>query len=385
MKIYLYQQSFDISESNICEGRGKYLVLSCTKNADKFIKAECEKCRSIPEMTQRIPKIIGALILKTVQHMLFVLNQEGVSTNAQKYLADVFNEKESVLQRVCAELISRWQNSDRIGTFLLADASRELTDAALQDLESLWLGYFIAHGYSPRDEFYTHNKLKNALSELALLSVNKNSGSSHNKIGVQALQDAPYEHLIYKMVEEQIGHDKNLNFYKSIFANPFKPGTYKDMLSPQELARLKEQVIENIHAMFRLPQLKFHHYVYYAGTNEPKTVKKIQAANFFYASLEKNEIPLLCLDSTLTGDAEHGMLISTKGIYISNLFEQPTFVHFNDVHSITYNSKYIFINRQKLNTGGLSGNDIKRLSTVIATICDLITPLYATERVSCLN
>ena len=112
MKIYLYQQSFDISESNICEGRGKYLVLSCTKNADKFIKAECEKCRSIPEMTQRIPKIIGALILKTVQHMLFVLNQEGVSTNAQKYLADVFNEKESVLQRVCAELISRWQNSD---------------------------------------------------------------------------------------------------------------------------------------------------------------------------------------------------------------------------------------------------------------------------------
>lgn len=381
MKIYLYQQSFDISESNICEGRGKYLILNATKNADKFIKVECEKCRSIPEMTQRIPKIIGSLILKTVQHMLYILNQEGVSTNAQRYLADVFNEKESVLQKVCAELISRWQNSDRIGTSLLDDASREITDAALKDLESLWLGYFIAHGYSPQDEFYTHHKLKNALSELAMLSVNKNSDSSSDKICAQALQDAPYENLIYQMVEEQIGRDKNLNFYRSLFANPFKLGSYKDMLSPQEFARLKESIIEDIHTLFRLPQLKFRNFVYYAGIGDPKTVKKIKAATATYAPLERNEIPLLCFDSTITGDAEHGMLISTKGIYISNLFNQPKFFHFNDVHSVSYNSKNIFINRQDLYTGGMSDSDIKRLSTVIATICDLVTPLYATERV----
>ena len=375
MNIYLYGEKFEITESNICEARGKYLVRKSIKNADKFIRNECAKLSSVLEMTERIPKIIGTLMIQTTQHILYVLRQEGISTNGKVYINSVFKATDCACLKICQELKTNISNVNS-----LEKASDNLTEAGLKDLEKLWIGYFVAHGYSLEDEFYTYGKLEHAISELALLSVKKTV--SPIKVCVEALRDAPYEDSIYKMVEIQLGSDKNLNLYRSLFLKPFKQGTYKDMLSPQELEELKYTLVKNIHRYFSLPEFNQIRCVYYAGVgNNPKAVQKIKAAVFVYAHLEKSEIPLLCFDSTVMGGAENGIIISTKGIYVHNPNKPSQFFHFNDIKTVKFNSKKIFINDQDVFTGGMLSSDIKRFASLICTICELIAPLYETERV----
>ena len=381
MKIYLYGKSFEITESNICEGRGKYLIRTSTKNADKFIKNECEKCQSVSEMIQQIPKITGSLIGKVIQHMLYILRQEGISTNGKSYVESVFNAKESVCQKFCQDLYSRTESQEHISDSQLDEIYDQMTEAALLDIENLWIGYFVAHGYSAEEEFYTHEKLKNAISDLALLSINKKG--SPTKVCIQALCDAPYEESVYKTVESYIGLDKSLNFYRSLFMSPFKPGSYKDMLSPQELEVLKVEIARRIYALANLPECKFKMYVYYYSSYDKKVFKKFTNAINYYAKIdEQSEIPLVCLDTTVMGGAEDGMLISTKGIYVHNSYESGSlFFHFNDIKSLKFNSKNIFINDKKINIGAMSSSDIDRFCTLINTICYMVTPLYETERV----
>lgn len=380
MNVYLYGKNFEITEENICEGRGKYLVRSSIGNADKLIKGECQKCRSVSEMTQKVPQITGALIINLTQHMLYTLQLEGITLNAKEYLDTVFGADGSVCQRVCQALDARAGELEAGN--MLGEIPDKLTAAALMDLQNLWRGYYKAHGYPPQEEFYTHHKLNEAIRELAVLSFNRTL-TSPAKVCVQALRDAPYEESIYKTIEEQMGADKNLTLYKKWFTTLFKAGTYKDMSDPNELSKLKDSIVKKIQALTVSPEFTFKGYVYSSGGTTEKGVKKFNNAIAAYAHLEENEIPLICLDATTMGGAENGAIISTRGIYISNKKEQPKFFHFKDIKNVTVEglmSKDIFIDGKKLDAGGMSNSDIKRFHALINKIREMIVPLYEHEK-----
>ena len=380
MKIYLYGANFDITDENICEARGKYLVRSSIVNADKFIKSECDKCQSLLEMTQKIPQITGALIINVTQHVLYVLQLEGVTMNAKQYLDSVFNATGSVCQKVCQALIERMD--DFVHTSNLGEISDKLTAAALMDLQNLWLGYFRAHGFNSTTEFYTHHKLNDAIKNLAMLSVNR-TNFSPGKVCAEALRDAPYEDSIYTAVESQVGTDKNLAAYKNLFTKLFKAGSYRDMSDPNALERLKADVIGKVNALRLTSEFKFKSHVYYSGDDSDKCKKKFMTAIATYAPIERNEIPLICVDATSFGGAEDGAIISTRGIYLHSGKEPPIFFHFNEIKTVTVAgmvSKNISVNGQNLDTGGLSNNDVKRLYVLINKIRELIAPLHEGDK-----
>ncbi len=381
MKVYLYNMSFEISDANICEARGKYLVRSSLNNADKFLKSECDKCRCVAEMTQKIPQITGALILNVTQHLLYTLQLEGVSLNGKEYLDSVFGVTGSVCQKVCQAVIERmddFAHASRHG-----EISDKLTAAALMDLQNLWLGYFHAHGYRQK-EFYTHHKLNQAVKELAVLSVNR-TNSSPRAVCVQALQDAPYEESIYTAVTSHVGTDKNLAAYKNLFTKLFKAGTYKDLPNPRALEQLREEILVKIQAVTLTPEFKFKSHVYSSGGTSDKGEKKFNTAIATYAPLQENEFPLICVDATSFGGAEDGAIISTRGIYLHSGKNAPKFFHFNEIKTVTIEgmiSKNIFVNGQKLDTGTMSGNDVKRLHTLINKIREMIAPLHEFDKKS---
>lgn len=381
MKVYLYGGSFDITEANICEGRGKYLVRSSLNNADKFIKSECEKCRSVSEMTQKVPQITGALILNLTQHILYNLQLEGISTNAKEYLDSVFGVKGSVCQKVCQTLNAHARELENASDSRRREIPDKLTAAALMDLQNLWLGYFRAHGYSAQEEFYTHHKFNDAIREIAVLNFNR-AGTSPAKVCLQALRDAPYEDSIYKTVEAQMGADKNLASYKNLFTTLFKRGTYKDMSDPNRLETLKAEIVGKIYSLCAT-EFKFTSYIYCNGNTTDKGVKKFNTALATYAPIEENEVPLLCLDSTAMGGAEDGAIVSTRGIYIHNYKDTPKFLHFKDIKTLTVEglmSKNIFVDGQKIDTAGMSNSDVKRFYNLLNKIRELIAPLYEHEK-----
>ena len=210
MKVYVYDHSFEISEANICEARGKYLVRNAMANADKFIKNECLKCRSIPEMLKKVPQITGSLILNITRHMLYTLQLEGVSTNAKDYIDSTFNAVGgSVSQKVCQTLSSRLGELSNASVEQLNEIPDKLTAAAVMDLQNLWIGYFLAHGYTQQNEFYTHQKFHRAMQGIYSLS-DSTPMVSAIKICIQSLQDAPYEEAFFDIIESRIGTDKNL-------------------------------------------------------------------------------------------------------------------------------------------------------------------------------
>lgn len=380
MKVYLYGLNFDITDENICEARGKYLVRSSIQNADKFIKSECEKCNSILELTQKIPQVTGALIINVTQHILYVLQLEGVSMNAKQYLDSVFSTSGSVCQKVCQTLLSRIEDFSKPSH--LNELADKMTAASIMDLQNLWLGYSRAHGYSANGEFYTHHKLNDAIRELAVLSVNRGI-SSPAKVCVQALRDAPYEDSIYTAVESHVGTDKNLAAYKNLFTKLFKAGTYKNMSDPNALESLKGDIVGEIGALRFTPEFKFKSHVYYASDDSDKSRKKFTTAMTTYAPIEQNEVPLICVDATSFGGAEDGAVISTRGIYLHSGKEAPKFFHFNEIKTVTVDgmmSKNISVNGQKVDTGGMSSSDVKRLYALINKIREKVAPLHESDK-----
>ena len=102
-----------------------------------------------------------------------------------------------------------------------------------------------------------------------------------------------------------------------------------------------------------------------------------------YAPIEQNEIPLICVDATSFGGAEDGAIISTRGIYLHSGKEPPKFFHFNEIKTVTVEgmvSKNILVNGQKLETGGMSGSDVKRLYALINKIREMVAPLHEGDK-----
>ena len=383
MIVYLYGENFELSDENICEGRAKYLVHSAINNADKFIENECKKCRTVAEMTQKIPQITGQLILKVTQHMLYTLQLEGISENAQDYLNATFQDTGSVCQKVCQMLNEKAVELQRAGVEKLKEIPDKLTAAAVLDLQNLWRGYFKAHGFSPTDEYYTHQQSSKALADLKNLNKNVPMVAAI-KICVQVLQDAPFENSVYTATENFIGSDKNLTAYKNLFTSLFKPGSYKDMVNPDNFEKLQKEIMEKIRSLMMSPKFNFKSYVYYSVDTSDRAERKFNSAiQSYVTNPSENEIPLICLDSTTMGGAEDGALITTNGIYIHNDKEPPKFFHFNDIKKVTIDglvNKKIFINGQKLDSGGMSNSDVQKFQTLINEIRNLIAPLHEHEK-----
>ena len=378
MQVYLYGENFEITEENICEARGKYLIRNALNNADKFIKNECKKCRTIAEMIQKIPRLTGELILNATQHMLYILQLEGITENAQNYINATFQNTGSVCQQFCQMLQEKSAELQRAGVEKLNEIPDKLTAAAVLDLQNLWRGYFQAHAYLPENEFYTHQQSSKALANIENLSKDVPLVSAI-KICVQALQDAPFEESVYGRAEQFIGADKNLSAYKKLFTSTFKPGTYKDMTDPNSLEKLKPEVIKKIDNLLKSPEFKFKSYIYCHFDESQKAEKKFLDAMKHYAALDKGETPLICLDATTMGGAEDGALISTNGIYIHNNKESPKFFHFNDIKTLTVEgmvNKMIHLNGQKIFSGGLSNSDVKKFHELINRVRVLIAPLH---------
>lgn len=378
MQVYLYGENFELTEENICEARGKYLVRNSLTNAEKFIKNECKKCRSIAEMMQKIPQITGELILNVTKHMLYILQLEGVSENAQNYINATFQNTGSVCQQFCQMLSEKSAELERAGVEKLNEIPDKLTAAAILDLQNLWRGYFQAHAYSPENEFYTHQQSARAVADIKNLSSNIPMISAI-KICVQALQDAPFEDSVYDRTEQFIGADKNLAAYKKLFTATFKPGSYKDMTDPNSLEKLAAEAVKKIDRLLATPEFKFKSYVYSHLDDSQKAEKKFLDARKNYAALAKGETALVCLDATTMGGAEDGALISTSGIYIHNNKESPKFFHFNDIKTLTIDgmvNKMIYLNGQKIYSGGLSNSDVKRFHELINRIRALIAPVH---------
>jgi len=88
--------------------------------------------------------------------------------------------------------------------------------------------------------------------------------------------------------------------------------------------------------------------VYFWGESE-KANKKIQNALNAYAVLKPGEFPIFCLDITVFGGAEDGLLVTTRGIHIHEIFEDYRFIPYQEMTNVTLNDTTFMIQGVKLN------------------------------------
>lgn len=103
---------------------------------------------------------------------------------------------------------------------------------------------------------------------------------------------------------------------------------------------------------------KFRYNIYFndfSGENT-KVQKKIKAAVKNYAELAKNEIPVICCDSTLFGGGDEGFLVTSRGVHSKSSLHKKSFIsYFDNNLSVSQNAKYVVINGVvELDTGSFS-------------------------------
>lgn len=95
--------------------------------------------------------------------------------------------------------------------------------------------------------------------------------------------------------------------------------------------------------------------VYFWGESE-KANRKIQNAAKAYAVLKPGEFPLFCLDITVFGGAEDGMLVTTHGIHIHEVFGDYRFFAYPEITAMNLNDRTFTIQGVKLNAAGIDKN-----------------------------
>ena len=205
MKIYLYGQNFEMSDANICEARGKFLVRNSIRNVSKMLKNACEKCTSVEDMILEVRPLVSSLMMGLTQHMLYILRREGINTNGKIYVDSVFQHYGSFLVKITLKIMDSKN---------LREAAKLFARAAVMDLENFWYGYYKAHGYSK--EFYTFEKYREIINSLQSLSENAGKDTKTQKY-FQAFRDIPYAmELFYHSAILSIGKDENLDAYKDL-------------------------------------------------------------------------------------------------------------------------------------------------------------------------
>ena len=115
-------------------------------------------------------------------------------------------------------------------------------------------------------------------------------------------------------------------------------------------------------------EFQFSRQIYFYEIGE-KSYKKFNGAQSSYAKLKDGEIPIVCYDVTISGDASDGALITTRGIYIHNYTEDPIFIKHSNIKSVKFDnglfSSSLKVNDVKIDTSGVSDDYIKKFVRII--------------------
>ncbi len=77
---------------------------------------------------------------------------------------------------------------------------------------------------------------------------------------------------------------------------------------------------------------------FYVCDISKKFEKKLKGA-LTYAKLQKDEIPLIVMDSTVFGNAKEGLLFTTWAFHIKNYISKPEIILLDDIHSVLCKKK----------------------------------------------
>ena len=370
MEIILYGNRITLTEENICEGRGKYLVRDATKKSIyQMLKHECMKHNSLESMILKVSDITGGLIVGLTKHMLYILQREGIQSNGKKFLDSIFKNNESFCYKISQLVLQDYKRLGLKDRNDISGATLLLANAAILDLQNLWRGYYNAHGYSGKSELYTLQKFHEARDSMKKITVNTEK-SLLTKTVIKALQNAPYDMSLYDKALYLLGNDKNLEVYKNLFVRDFKRGSYRNILSEVKHKEQRKKDVKDVLKRFiNDPDVQFESHIYYYGDGT-KSESKFSAAINSYAELVGDETPLLCYDATMFGSAEDGLLATTKGIWLHNYLKETKFFSYKEITSLqligTF-SKDIYINGQEINTAGLPSGYTEKLFTVLST------------------
>ena len=365
MNVHLYGKDFSITDAGICEARGKYLVIESTKKVPNLIKKQVLNCKSIDEIIRKIPKLAGSIYLKTIQHLLYVLKQEGVTNlNAKKFLDFLFKATNgSAVQILCSDKLigigDFKSNRDKIVKYTLS--------AINFDLGNMWCGYVSAHGYNANIEYFPVKKF-NEMGITKKLSDKNLPIEQVAELMVKILQYAPDWIEAYEVIGLRLGNSQALQTYKEYFTSYFKAGSYRDV---SDGSISKERAINRLNATLRDYKESLVSNLYFCGVDE-KSDSKIKAAISHYADVYYGEIPLVCYDDTVFGDASDGFLVTTKGIYVHNYAdEEPIYFDYSQITSIEvkgFVSSSLYINGIKINTSGKNKKFRKNLCEALLLV-----------------
>lgn len=362
IRVRLYGHEFFINESGICEARGRYLVLESTKRVSDLVKKQVLSYRSVDEVTRKIPKLAGSIYTKTIQHLLYVLKREGVNFNAKKFLECVFKVTHgSAVQILCRDTLrgmSFQSDKDKIVKYTLS--------AINFDLGNMWRGYVFAHGYNPEAEQFSVKQF-NEMGITKKLSDKNLPIERVAELMVQILQYAPDWIDAYEPIEGRLGKNSALETYKKWFVEDFKAGSYRDI---SDGSMSKSEAYGRMKSILSDYKNRFVSNVYFCGADE-KSDSKIKLAISHYADIQCGEIPLLCYDATLFGDASDGLLVTTNGIYAHNINSAPIYFDYSQIVSIEvkgFVTSSLYINNFKVDTSGANKTFRKNLCEVLLLI-----------------
>ena len=373
LEMILYDKKFSISEKNICEGRAKFLVRDLTKNTLQTVKQKCLQCHSFAEMSKKIPKIAGYLMMNTTKNLIYILHREGVKTNAKIFLDSVFQKYQPVCYKVSKIILQDYKSLGLKNKDDIKGAAEVFANAVVIDLNNLWYGYFRAHSYKNYPEFYTLQKFLDAKESLKKITFYTDKNIVRETY-VNALKNVPYDMEIYNQAKILLGEDKNLEKYKSLFTQDFKKNSYKNFDEQNEKTKLVSDMVNILNNKVAKKKVstteittgiydeflrhlnknygnKFSCNVYIFGYNEMKSKTKFENAMNAYAKIfDDDEKPIICYDSTIFGSATEGFVLTTHGMYLKNIFQDKKFFNWKKNPIIELNNNKIFINNIEILT-----------------------------------
>lgn len=353
IRVRLYGHEFPIYESGICEARGRHLVLESTKKVAALVEKQVLSYHSIDEVIRKVPKLAGAIYLKTIQHLLYVLKREGITNiNARKIFECVITTGGGLAVNIlCKDLLKDLKvlskqefkdNRNKIAKFAV--------NAINFDLGNMWRGYVFAHGYDPDIEQFSVKRF----GEMKITKELSNKNLPIDRVAelmVKILQYAPDWIEAYKVIESRLGKNSTLETYKKWFTDDFKAGSYHDI---SDGSMSKAQAHNKINEIISRYKNKFDSGVYFCGDDETSN-SKIKLAIAHYAEIPYGEIPILCYDATVFGDASDGFLVTTKGIHIHNISKKTIYFDHSQISSIKvkgFVTSSLYINDIKIDTSG---------------------------------
>ena len=346
MEIILYDKKFEVSEQNICEGRAKFLVREKTKDIYNTVKQKFLQYHSIDEMSQKIPKIAGYLMMNTTKNLVYILRREGVHTNAKKFLDSVFKKYQSVCYKVSKIILQDYKSLGLKNKNDISGAAEVFANAVVIDLNNLWYGYFFAHGFGRCKEFYTLQKFLDTEESLKKITFYTEKNLVRETY-LNALKNIPYDMEIYNQSKVLLGEDKNIEKYKNLFTQDFKKNSYKNLDKPKltakiytEMLKEKEKIYNKLlEDLIKKYKHKFTANVYFFDSDK-KSQEKFKKATSAYAKLSVDEKSIVCHDSTFFGSADEGFVLTTKGIWVNNSSIKSKFFSWEDISDINYFEEY---------------------------------------------